>query len=133
MEVYLDAFPSRGPAIFGGDLNTTTTALPDDAALLRVALASIVNPRRFKSPESYEPLFEVMRARGLLTEGANVKNRSTFTFSGLIPPPMRPKLDWLALRELEPIPNSAKVISPRTSMLGRRASDHDFVMVDVAI
>ncbi len=133
MGVYMDAFPPRGPAIFGGDLNTTTVALPDDLAILRVALAGMVNPRRFKSPDSYEPLFEIMRARGLSTDGANVPNRSTFTFSGLIPPQMRPKLDWLALRELKPIPDSAKVISPRRSIFGRRASDHDLVMVDIAI
>ncbi len=133
MGVYMDEFPARGPAIFGGDLNTTTVALPDDLAILKVALASMMNPRRFKSPESHEPLFEIMRARGLLTDGANVPNRSTFTFSGLIPPRMRPKLDWLATRELEPIAGSAKVISPRRSIFSRRASDHDLVMVDVAI
>jgi hypothetical protein len=45
---------------------------------------------------------------------------------------MRPKLDWLAVRELRPITGTAAVVAPRSSILRRRASDHDFVTVELA-
>ncbi len=93
----------------------------------------IVNPHRFKAPQPYEPLFERLKEHGLAIEGANVADRATFTFSGLIPRWMRPKLDWLAVRQLRPITGSAAVVSPRPSFAWRRASDHDFVTVDLEL
>ena len=83
--------------------------------------------------ERYEPLFDRIHERGLLIDGANAINRGTFTFSGIIPRVFRPKLDWIALRDLSPVPRSARVISPRLSPWSRRASDHDFVAVDVEL
>lgn len=133
MATYLESFPAVGRAIFGGDLNTTTTELSSRALILATARQMIANPDRFRAPEAYEPLFEHLRERGLEIEGANVANRATFTFSGLIPRSMRPKLDWLAVRELRPIAGTAAVIAPRSSILSRRASDHDFVMVDLEL
>ncbi|HYL60467.1 MAG TPA: endonuclease/exonuclease/phosphatase family protein [Candidatus Acidoferrales bacterium] len=131
MADYLENFPARGPAIFGGDLNTTTTELAGMRAMVRTARQMIANPARFHSPEPHEPLFERIRERGLVLEGANVAKRPTFTWSGLIPRAWRPKLDWLAVRELVPMAGSARVVSPRHSLLSRRASDHDFVTVDI--
>jgi hypothetical protein len=46
---------------------------------------------------------------------------------------MRPKLDWLAVRELRPIAGTAAVVPPRSPILMRRASDHDFVTVDLEL
>ena len=131
MATYLESFPAAGRAIFGGDLNTTTTELSSRALMLATARQMIANPGRFRAPEAYEPLFGHLRERGLEIEGANVANRGTFTFSGLIPRSMRPKLDWLAVRELRPIAGTAAVVTPRSPILLRRASDHDFVTVDL--
>jgi endonuclease/exonuclease/phosphatase family metal-dependent hydrolase len=131
MAEYLENFPASGPAIFGGDLNTTTTEIVGMRGMVRTARQMIVNPARFHSPEPHEPLFARIRERGLVLEGANVANRPTFTWSGLIPRAWRPKLDWLAVRELRSMDGSARVISPRHSILSRRASDHDFVTVDL--
>jgi hypothetical protein len=89
----------------------------------------IASPRRFRAPESHEPLFERIKEGGLEIDGVNVKYRSTFTFSGAIPRLMRPKLDWLAVRGLRPIAGTAAVIAPKQSLFSRRASDHDFVTV----
>jgi endonuclease/exonuclease/phosphatase family metal-dependent hydrolase len=133
MASYLASFPSRGRAIFGGDLNTTTTELKGLSSLARVAAQMIINPRRFRDPEQREPLFERIRERGLEIDRVNVKFRSTFTFSGLIPRMMRPKLDWLAVRGLRPVAGTAAVIAPKQSIFSRRASDHDFVTVDLEL
>ncbi len=133
MASYLESFPAAGRAIFGGDLNTTTTELSSRALILATAWKMIANPHRFRAPQAYEPLFDHLRERGLEIEGVNVANRATFTFSGLIPIWMRPKLDWLAVRELRPIAGTAAVVTPRASILRRRASDHDFVTVDLEL
>jgi endonuclease/exonuclease/phosphatase family metal-dependent hydrolase len=131
MATYLESFPTAGRAIFGGDLNTTTTELSSRALFLATARQMIANPHRFRAPQAYEPLFDHLREHGLEIDGVNVANRPTFTFSGLIPRAMRPKLDWLAVRGLRPIAKTAAVVSPRSSILSLRASDHDFVTVDL--
>jgi endonuclease/exonuclease/phosphatase family metal-dependent hydrolase len=133
MACYMASFPRRGRAIFGGDLNTTTTELKGLSAIAAVAGKLIASPRRFRDPESREPLFERMKELGLEIDGVNVKNRATFTFSGLIPRFMRPKLDWLAVRSLRPVAGSAAVIAPTPSIFSRRASDHDFVTVELEL
>ena len=133
MDAYLESFPAAGRAIFGGDLNTTTTELSSPALMRATVRQMIANPGRFRAPQAYEPLFEHLRAHGLEIDGVNVPNRPTFTFSGLIPRSMRPKLDWLAVRELRPIAGTAAVVAPRSPFLMRRVSDHDFVTVDLEL
>ncbi len=133
LATYLESFPATGRAVFGGDLNTTTTQLSSWSDLRATAREMIVNPRRFRAPQAYEPLFEHLQAHRLEIDGVNVANRPTFTFSGLIPRSMRPKLDWLAVRDLHPIAGTAAVITPRSPRLMRRISDHDFVTVDLEL
>jgi endonuclease/exonuclease/phosphatase family metal-dependent hydrolase len=133
MATYLESFPAAGRAIFGGDLNTTTTELAGRASLFDVARQMIVNPQRFRAPQAYEPLFDHLRDHGLEIDGVNAANQPTFTFSGLIPRAMRPKLDWLAVRGLRPVAGSAAVVPPRSSILMRRVSDHDFVTVELEL
>jgi len=133
MADYLESFPAAGRLIFGGDLNTTTTELSDRASMVATAWQMITNPHRFRAPQAYEPLFDHLREHGLELDGVNVANRPTFTFSGLIPRSMRPKLDWLAVRELRPIAGTAAVLTPRSPILMRRVSDHDFVTVDLEL
>jgi endonuclease/exonuclease/phosphatase family metal-dependent hydrolase len=133
MTAYLAEFPSAGPAIFGGDLNTTTTGLGDARSMAMTAARIVVNSRRFRRPQSYEPLFGLLRDAGLEVRGANADGRATFTFSKLIPPWFRPRLDWIALRELRPVEDSAVVVPARTSLLAPRFSDHDFIAVDAVV
>jgi hypothetical protein len=133
MATYLESFPAAGRAVFGGDLNTTTTELSSGSSMLATARQMITNPGRFRAPQAYEPLFECLRDHGLEIDGVNVPNRPTFTFSGLIPRSMRPKLDWLAVRDLRPVAGTAAVVSPRSPVLMRRVSDHDFVAVDLEL
>jgi endonuclease/exonuclease/phosphatase family metal-dependent hydrolase len=133
LATYLESFPATGRAVFGGDLNTTTTELSSWSHLRATAREMIANPGRFRAPQAYEPLFEHLREHRLEIEGVNVANRPTFTFSGLIPRSMRPKLDWLAVRDLNPIAGTAAVVTPRSARLMRRVSDHDFVTVDLEL
>jgi len=133
MATYLASFPAAGRAVFGGDLNTTTTELPSGSSMLATARQMITNPGRFRAPQAYEPLFECLRDHGLEIDGVNVPDRPTFTFSGLIPRSMRPKLDWLAVRDLRPVAGTAAVVPPRSPVLMRRVSDHDFVTVDLEL
>ena len=133
LATYLESFPATGRAVFGGDLNTTTTELSSWSHLRATAREMIANPGRFRAPQAYEPLFEHLREHRLEIDGVNVANRSTFTFSGLIPRSMRPKLDWLAVRDLHPIAGTAAVVTPRSPRLMRRVSDHDFVTVDLEL
>jgi hypothetical protein len=91
----------------------------------------VLNPLRFRRPELHEPLFERLRESGLVIDGANEAGRSTFTFARAIPPFMRPKLDWIAVRDLKPVAGSARVIPARRSFFSPRISDHDFIAVDL--
>ena len=133
MATYLESFPASGRAIFGGDLNTTTKELSSRALIWATLREIIADPDRFHTPQAYEPLFEHLREHRLTIDGVNVANRSTFTFSGLIPRAWRPKLDWLAVRGLRPIAGTAAVVTPRSRILQRRISDHDFVTVDLEV
>ncbi len=131
MAAYLQNFPPDGPAVFGGDLNTTTMELSTAPQLLETAARMLLTPHRFRSPQMHEPLFERIEAHGFTTHEANVPRQSTFTFHRAIPPQLRPKLDWIAMRGVRPVAGSARVIPARYSFFAPRVSDHDFIMVDI--
>jgi len=133
MATVIEGIAPDGPTILGGDFNTTTTRLDRVSAFAMVAVRMALRPRRFRYPERFEPLFEHLRQADFEIEGANVAGKPTFTFHPAIPPPLRPKLDWIALRELQAVPRSARVIAARSSFFGPRVSDHDFVMCDVRL
>jgi endonuclease/exonuclease/phosphatase family metal-dependent hydrolase len=133
MKQYLRGFPAGGPAIIGGDFNTTTVNLSSPAAFIRVMALSLLQPRRFRNPQRWEPLFRRLREAGFEIAGANVSGAATFTPARLVPPVVRPKLDWLAVRGLRPIADSAAVIPARTSFFSPRFSDHDFIMCRVEV
>jgi endonuclease/exonuclease/phosphatase family metal-dependent hydrolase len=128
-----DAANAQGAVILGGDFNTTTTDLYAPWGMAMVAVQMATRPWRFRYPEPYEPLFAELARGGFKVRGANVPGKPTFTFSRAIPPALRPKLDWIALRGLEPMPGSARVVAARESFFGPRVSDHDFVMCEVRL
>ncbi len=128
MRQYLEGFPAGTAAIIGGDFNTTTVDLGSRTSFVKVITLSLLQRSRFRNPQRWEPLFERLREAGFDTHGANARGTATFTPSRLIPSMVRPKLDWLALRGLNPVANSAAVVPPRTSLFAPRFSDHDFIM-----
>ena len=130
---YLDEFPKDGPAIFGGDLNSTTVELKRPSSFARVSATMLINPSRFRNPQRYEPMFERLAAAGFEIDGANAPGRPTFTFSRAIPALFRPRLDWIALRGVRPAKGSAQVVTAREAFAARRFSDHDFITVAMEI
>lgn len=130
MDDFLSAIGNEAPVIIGGDLNTTTIDMDRRCELLRAAAAIVLHPRRFREPRPHEPLFERIKEHGFSIEEANVPGVPTFTVSRFVPPLWRPKLDWIAARGIRPVKGSATVVPARTSILGRRVSDHDFVMCE---
>jgi endonuclease/exonuclease/phosphatase family metal-dependent hydrolase len=133
MTQYLRGFPKDGRAVIGGDFNTTTVDLRSPASFIKVTALCLMQPGRFRYPQRWEPLFERLSRAGFEIDGANANGKSTFTPGRLIPPVLRPKLDWLALRGLKPVPGSAAVVPARTSPLSKRFSDHDFVTCQVQL
>jgi endonuclease/exonuclease/phosphatase family metal-dependent hydrolase len=130
---YLANFPAEGLAIVGGDFNTTTVDLRGRDSFRKAAWRFLAEPRRLREPERWESLFERLAEAGFKVRGANAPGKPTFTFTRAIPPFLRPKLDWIALRGLEPVPGSAAVVPARLSAFSWRVSDHDFVVCDVRI
>ncbi|MGZ3619085.1 MAG: hypothetical protein ACXVAA_01135 [Candidatus Binataceae bacterium] len=130
MEDFLRAIGDAAPVIIGGDLNTTTMDMDQPWSLLETLAEIVSHPQRFREPQPYEPLFERLREHGLSIEGANVPEAPTFTFSRMVPLRWRPKLDWIAARGIQPVNGSAAVVPARTSIFGRRVSDHDFVLCE---
>jgi len=133
MRDYLARFPRDGAALIGGDFNTTTVDLRTRSAIMKALRLFVAQPRRLREPARWEPLFARLAEADFEVRGANVHGKPTFTPSRMIPPLMRPKLDWIALRGLEPAPGSAAVVPARSSSLGRRISDHDFVVCDIRL
>jgi endonuclease/exonuclease/phosphatase family metal-dependent hydrolase len=131
MAEFLAALPSEGPALVGGDWNTTTLDLGSSSALFTEGWRLLLQPARLRTPERYEPLFDRLAQAGFEVRDVNVARKPTFTFSRAIPPILRPKLDWIAHRELRPVPNTAAIIRAQPSILSARVSDHDFVTCEV--
>jgi endonuclease/exonuclease/phosphatase family metal-dependent hydrolase len=129
----LESFPPRGAAIIGGDFNTTTVELVGSDAFGRVVREMLLNSKRFRCPQEYEPLFGRLSKAGFEVRGANAEGIATFTFSRLVPPWLRPRLDWIALRNLQPVEGSAAVIPARPDFFSTRVSDHDFIVADIAV
>ena len=130
MAALIAGLPRTGPAVIGGDWNTTTVGLSERRDLALLVSKMIVQPRRLRYPQRYEPLFDQIAQAGFAVNGANIPGKPTFTFTRAIAPILRPKLDWIAYRGMTPIANSARVVAPRTSLISQRLSDHDFVMCD---
>ena len=131
MALFLSALPSDGPAVIAGDFNTTTTNLLNRRQCAGVLARMLADPRRLRRPEPYEPLFRLLERAGFEYRDANAPLEPTFTPIGLIPPFMRAKLDWIALRRVSALPGSARVVRARHRF--RRLSDHDFVVCEFTL
>jgi len=133
MDEFLRRVPSEGPAIVGGDFNTTTLGLPRRSSLIHAYLRLMLEPRRLSDPRRWETLFERLERSGFRLDEANAAGKRTFTYSRLLPRLLRPNLDWITLRGLEPVAGSAAVAPARRSFFSCRFSDHDFIVCEVKI
>jgi hypothetical protein len=133
MHEYLSHLPEAGPAIIGGDFNTTTLGLARRRSFLSAYVRLMLQPRRLSDPRRWETLFERMEQSNFRVDGANAPGKRTFTYSRILPPFVRPNLDWIGLRGLEPVAGSAVAVPARTSFFSGRLSDHDFIVCEVKI
>lgn len=133
MREYLAAVPAQGPAIIGGDWNTTTLGLHGRTAFFRAGCRFVLQLRRLSDPRRWEPLFERLADAGFTVEYTNAPGKRTFVPSRLVPPLIRPNLDWIAVRGLEPVRGSAKAVAARPGWSAPRVSDHDFVMCEIRL
>jgi endonuclease/exonuclease/phosphatase family metal-dependent hydrolase len=130
---FIARLPPSGPVLIGGDFNTTTIDLSEPNSFLWSLGKIIGKPARLRHPEQYEPLLQHLEDAGFEVRSFNAPRKPTFTFARVIPPLLRPKLDWLVARQLRAAPGSAAVVAARHSFIGRRVSDHDFVMCEVRL
>lgn len=133
---FLRSMPPSGAAVIGGDFNTTTIDLSAKqsrpAFIVALLVKLMMRPWRMRQTHLYEPLFEELARAGFSHRGANSPGRPTFVPNPVVPPVLRPRLDWIVLRELDAIADSARVVSARHGLLGR-LSDHEIVMCDIAL
>ncbi len=133
MREFLAGLPPQGPAIIGGDWNTTTLGLHGRSAFMLAGCRFILQLRRLSDPRKWEPLFVRLAQAGFVIEHANAPGKRTFVPSRLVPPIIRPNLDWIAVRDLEPIRGSARALPARPGWSAPRVSDHDFIMCGVRV
>lgn len=131
MRWLLGQISPTGPAVLGGDLNTVTVDLRNGRECAALPLRLLRSPRRLREPRPWEPLFDDLAQAGFQIHGANQALAPTFTPAAAWPRWLRPKLDWLMARELTVLPDRARVV-PATRR-GRRFSDHDAVMCEIAL
>ena len=128
----LAAIPRSGCAIVGGDFNSATANLRGPLQFARLAVQMLREPRRLRRPEIHEPLFDELKRAGFTLDSANAPLAPTFKLFTAMPRFMRPKLDWIAVRNVRPVPGSACVVQA-TRSFGRSASDHDFIACEVEL
>jgi endonuclease/exonuclease/phosphatase family metal-dependent hydrolase len=129
MRFVLNRIPA-GAAVLGGDLNTVTIDLRKPRQWASFPLSWLRAPRRLREPRRWEPLFADLERAGFQAEEANQPLAPTYTPTTLWPRWLRAKLDWLAIRELTIVAGRAQVVT--ASYRGRRFSDHDAVMCEIA-
>jgi endonuclease/exonuclease/phosphatase family metal-dependent hydrolase len=133
MDEYLSRAAREGPAVIGGDFNTTTLGLAHRRDFLHAYVRLLLQPRRLSDPRRWEPLFRSLERAGFHTDGFNAPGKRTFMYSRTVPPLVRPNLDWIAVRGLQPVPRSVKTVPARTSFFSGRLSDHDFIVCEVKL
>jgi endonuclease/exonuclease/phosphatase family metal-dependent hydrolase len=128
MEALLRAVDERangGPAIVGGDCNTSGVDFAELADRARVRAMRMEDPTRFTWPVAYEPLFEVAQAYGYSWTDANVAAPTTEHDAGGRPDHVPIRLDWLFVRGL---------IARRPAVVPANGlSDHHMISVGVRL
>ncbi len=116
----VEAFAAAEPVIIGGDFNTATVAHGAKGGLA---------PERLLDPVPFEPLFDVMAARGFGWEAANTMGVATQRSrpDGTPSPPFG-RIDWLFTRGTAP---RSPATIPAVDEAGRAISDHEILAVTV--
>lgn len=165
MQTVLDGLPSQGPAVIGGDWNTSTYdtshafyAIVGFWRRVFMGVGHVIR-NHYRYPENYfeRDLFQLIESRGFDYKNANVLGAHTVHYDvaddraegslrewvpdwcfAFIHWSLREhggrcpfKLDWLAVRELEPA--GPKVLHEKRDRVQVPLSDHDAIGVDVRL
>jgi endonuclease/exonuclease/phosphatase family metal-dependent hydrolase len=124
----LDLYDPSAPTLIGGDFNTSTISLAEQAWDLETWNEKIREcPLRRLRVQAFEPLFQIFKDRGFTWETSNLLETPTERRS---PPIDRPlgKVDWFFTRGLT-ARNPAVV--PAVDGHGNIISDHDALYVEI--
>ena len=125
----VDTYHGDGPVILGGDFNTTSAsfhALKVDPGRTELGFA---DPGRFLDPIRYEPLFEVLRARGYDRTACNTGDATQRTRPDGTPEPPHGRIDWFFTRGLVARDPATVAAVDRA---GTAISDHELLAVTIA-
>lgn len=128
MQPLLDAV-GNGPAIIGGDLNTSTIDAGIDSEIFSIPDLLARDAMRLKRPQPHEPLFDAMRAAGYAIDELNPDGIATSVPLGIPDPYFWLKLDWLFARGLSLEAAEPQII--QATIDGNRVSDHDIVIARI--
>jgi endonuclease/exonuclease/phosphatase family metal-dependent hydrolase len=118
------------PVLIGGDFNTSTFELEEKQNRDSIDRALAADPKRLVAPQSYEPMFELLRRQGYDWNRCNVALAPTQRArpDGTPAPPFG-KIDWLFSRGLV---CTDPVVVPAVDAQGVAISDHEALCVTVA-
>ena len=125
----VDEYHGDGPVSLGGDFNTTSAsflALNVDPGKQELERA---DPSRFLAPVPYEPLFDVLRARGYDRSACNTAHATQRTRPDGTPEPPHGRIDWFFTRGLR-ARDPATVAAVDSA--GTAISDHELLAVTIA-
>jgi len=125
----LEIYHGDGPAIIGGDFNTSTLGHEPLTVDQRLSLESEA-PKRFEDPIQWEPLFGHMAAAGFSWQTANVPGITQRMRPDGTPLPPFGKIDWLFTRGL--VAQDPEIV-PAVDTAGIAISDHDLIAVTVTL
>ncbi|MEZ5647401.1 MAG: endonuclease/exonuclease/phosphatase family protein [Alphaproteobacteria bacterium] len=125
----LEVYHGNGPAIIGGDFNTSTLGHESLTTEQRLSLTT-ENPTRFTDPVKWEPLFDIAKASGFDWQVANAPGPTQRTRPDGTPKPPFGKIDWIFTRGLNA---QDPEIVPAVDSTGIAISDHDLLAVTVSL
>lgn len=127
----IDAHAPKTPVLIGGDFNTSTFTLAGKRNAAAVAAAIAGDSKRLVRPEPYEPMFELLAARGYDRSNCNVPLAPTQrTRPDGTPPPPFGKIDWLFSRGLR---CTEAAVIPAVDGAGVAISDHEALAVTICL
>ena len=124
----VDVYHGDGPVVLGGDFNTTSAsfhALNVDPGRKELERA---DPGRFLEPVPYEPLFEVLKARGYDRAACNTAHATQRTRPDGTPEPPHGRIDWFFTRGLHARDPATIAAVDRS---GTAISDHELLAVTI--
>ncbi|MCY4451712.1 MAG: endonuclease/exonuclease/phosphatase family protein [Immundisolibacterales bacterium] len=125
----IDVYHGDGPVILGGDFNTTSASYSALNVHPGRKVLERADPGRFLDPVPYEPLFEVLQARGYDRAACNTAHATQRTRPDGTPEPPHGRIDWFFTRRL--LARDPATVAA-VDDAGAAISDHELLAVTIA-